>query len=188
MIVGLTGYFGAGKGETAVYLKTKGFTYHSCSDYLRGELEKLGKPKTIENLISLGNELRVKHGAGIIAQRLIDESKKKHEKLVVVDSLRHPEEIAVLKESGDFVLLSLDAPIEMRYERIKSRGRPEDRMSYEEFCRQEELQLTGQGSQAQLLACRKLADYNVVNDSTLTELHQKIDDILKEIGLNDPIN
>ncbi len=185
MIIGLTGYFGAGKGEIGEYLKTKGFIYHSCSDYLRGELEKLGRPKTIENLITLGNSLRSQFGAGIIPKRLLEQIEAKGEKLVIVDSLRHPDEIAALREGGDFVLVSVDAPIETRYQRIKDRGRPEDKMTYEEFCKQEEFQITGQGSQAQLLAARKLADYNIVNDGTIDELHAKIDDVLKDIGVGD---
>ncbi len=182
MIIGLTGYTGAGKGTVAEYLKKKGFVYHSCSDILREENKKLGQLNTIENLVTLGNKLREKYGAGILAKRLLEKIKSQDENLSIVDSLRHPEEIAALKQSGAFLLLSVDAPLALRYERIQARQRDEDKITYEEFQKQEEIQISGQGHQVQLLSCIKLADYNLVNDGSFEDLYAKIKAVLEEVG------
>ena len=181
MIIGLTGYFGSGKGTVADYLVKLGFSYHSCSDILRDELSAANKEHTIENFITLGNELREKHGAGVLAERLLKKIKDSKEEFALVDSLRHPDEINALKESGDFHLFSIEASTEIRFERIQIRKRPEDKISYEEFKKQEEFQIAGKGHQAQLLNCRKMADFNVVNEGTVEELQQRVDEILKEI-------
>ncbi len=58
MIIGLTGKNASGKGETANYLKSKGFVYFSLSDELREEAKEKKIVATRENLIALGNELR----------------------------------------------------------------------------------------------------------------------------------
>ena len=42
MIIALTGKNASGKGETATYLKSKGFSYYSLSDELREELKEKG--------------------------------------------------------------------------------------------------------------------------------------------------
>lgn len=184
MIIGLTGYTGAGKGTIAEYLKEKGFLYHSCSDILREENQKLGQENTIENLITLGNKLRSEHGPGVLAKRLLEKIKSNKEDFSIVDSLRHPDEITALKENGDFVLFSVDAPLDMRYERTQLRKRTEDKIDFEEFRKQEQFQIAGKGNQAQLLNCIKMADYNIVNDETIEDLKVKVDVILEELGLN----
>ncbi|MBU0707552.1 AAA family ATPase [Patescibacteria group bacterium] len=184
MIIGITGYFGAGKGTVADYLKANDFIYHSCSNILREENKKLGQEETIENLIALGNRLREEHGPGVLAKRLLEKIKDNKEELSIVDSLRHPDEINVLKETGDFVLISVDAPIDIRYERTQLRKRDDDKMTFEEFRKQEQFQLAGEGSQAQLLNCVKMADYNLVNDGTIEDLQKKVDEIIDEIIAN----
>ncbi len=183
MIIGLTGYTAAGKGTVAEFLKEKGFVYHSCSDVLREENKKLGQENTIENLITLGNKLREEQGPGVLAIRLLEKIKAEKEELSIVDSLRHPDEIATLRETGDFVLFSVDAPLDLRYERTQLRKRDEDKIDFEEFKRQEQFQITGKGSQAQILNCIKLADYNIVNDGTIEELKLKVDVLIDELGI-----
>ncbi len=59
MIIGLVGRNAAGKGEAANYLKSKGFVYYSLSDAIREEAAKRGLEHSRDNLINLGNELRL---------------------------------------------------------------------------------------------------------------------------------
>ena len=67
MLIGLTGRNAAGKGEVAEYLKKKSFYYYSLSDVIRDEIRSRGQEPTREALIEVGNELRQKHGAHILA-------------------------------------------------------------------------------------------------------------------------
>ena len=71
-LIGLTGTNGAGKGEIAAYLQTKGYACHSLSDILREELAARGLEAGRDNLIRIGNELRETFGADILARRTMD--------------------------------------------------------------------------------------------------------------------
>lgn len=179
MIIGLTGTIGAGKGTVAEFLKEKGFTYYSCSDYLREELRNQGKEITVPNLANLGNSIREEYGHGEIAKRLLKQIKEEN---AIVDSLRHPEEIKSLKESGKFVLIGIDANIGIRYERVKSRGKNEDNLSFLEFMSEEEKQKTNSGSTMQLHNCLDLADYKIENNDSLEELQKKLEEIFLKIS------
>ena len=179
-IIGLTGTLGSGKGTVANYLKKKGFVYASCSDYLRKILAKQGMEETIANLKELGDSLREKHGFGHITEQLLKEEIKG---LTVVDSLRHPGEIEVLKQVPQFILIAVDAPLKARYERITQRKRSSDNISFEEFSRQEKLQLEGGvGGQIQLKESIEMADYLIVNEGSVEDLKYKVDNIVKQIA------
>ena len=178
MIIGLTGKNGAGKTEICKYLKSKGFNFYSLSDILRDELKKRGEEVTRENLISIGNELRKIYGASVLANKLLE---KVDEEVFVVDSIRNPEEVKEFRKRKKFFLIGVEAPIELRYKRIQERKRAEDKLSFEEFKKYEEIENTNSPSSQQLDNCIKLADKVIENGSTLEELHKKVDDALKEI-------
>lgn len=177
MIIGLTGTNGAGKGTVAEILREKGFEYTSLSDELRIELKKKGKEAVLDNLIAIGNELRKKEGPGTLSKRVLKRIGDK-EGNFIVDSIRNPAEIEELKKNKRFILIAVDAPIELRYERIKARKRASDFVSFEKFREQEEVQLKGGKTGQQLLNCINLADHRIINDGTKEELKKKVDDIL----------
>lgn len=173
-IIGLTGTNGAGKGEVAAFLKRKGYTYFSLSDLVREELRKKENEVTRNNLIKMGNELREKFGPDILAKRIM--KKVKHR--AVIDSIRNPREVDYLREQKDFVLLSIDAPVELRYERVRKRGRKESVATLEEFIKKEEEEMTDHEKRQQLLNCMKMADHTLINDGSLEDLHKKLEELL----------
>lgn len=181
MIIGLTGTLGAGKGETAKILIQSGYVYHSCSDVLREELKKRGIEENIENLSKLGNEIRENFGAGELPRRLTAIIRKNGEKKAIVDSLRSVGEIQELRKEHDFILIAVEAPIELRYERVKKRGRKGDDLSFEEFQKQEQAQMSGKGVKQNLKKCIEMADYRVSNEGNLEELKENIEAVLREI-------
>ena len=71
MFVGLTGTNGSGKTSAADYLKERGFRYLSLSDEIRLELANRNEPPTRENMTRLGNELRARFGAAVLARRVL---------------------------------------------------------------------------------------------------------------------
>lgn len=178
MIIGLTGTLGAGKGTVADILRERGFRYYSCSDYLRNELARRGEEITIPNLAALGNKLREKHGGGEIAKRVLNMIVSDK---ALVDSLRHPDEINTLKKAKDFTLIAVDAPLKTRYERIQIRNRHDDNMSFEEFKKQEKLQMNGRGPNMQLGRCIKMAKFKIKNDGSMDDLRHEIDKILGKL-------
>ena len=181
MIIGLTGTFGAGKGEVSKILMNLGYVYHSCSDVLRAELRTRGQPETIENLARLGNEIREKRGGGELPKRIIEIIRKRGENKAIVDSIRTVGEVEELRKEKDFVLLSIEAPIELRYQRVKRRGRHGDDLSYEDFRRLEEAQMNGEGFRQNLKKCMNIADYKISNIGSLEELKESIETVVAEV-------
>lgn len=172
-LIGLTGTNGAGKGEVAAYLKKKGYAYVSLSDIIRDELKRRGLEPSRDNLIACGNELREKYGPDVLARRAAE----KITGPTVIDSIRNSKEVEYLRSLGNFILIAVDAPVEIRFERAKKRGRNESASTLEEFKQKEELEKSNQENGQQLDACMKLADITIINDGTLEELWHKLEEL-----------
>ena len=185
MIIGLTGKNASGKGEAANCLKSKGFVYYSLSDVIREEATKRNLEHSRDNLISLGNELRKKFGPNYLAQQINLKIKgiinKNSKQNFVVDSIRSPFEAKELMKNKDFVLVGIDAPVELRFKRLLERNRLGDARTLEEFKKQEEKENLKSDSNQQLDATFGMANKFIVNDGTLENLHKKIDKLLEEI-------
>ena len=183
MIIGLTGKNGSGKGEVAAFLRDKSFYYYSLSDVIREELESQKIPITREALIAAGNELRQKHGADVLARltlKKIDPNRN-----YVVDSIRNPVEVQALKQAGDFLLLNIEAPPEVRFDRIRSRKREQDPQTLDEFLQVEQAERQSKSQHKQSIEdCQSMADYTIVNDGTVQDLHKKVIDLVSSVLRN----
>ncbi len=173
-LIGLTGTNGAGKGEVAACLVKKGYAYFSLSDEIREELRKKGKEITRDSLIALGNSLRRRYGADILARRVMKKIKGK----AVIDSIRNASEAAYLRGQGGFVLVAVDAPVELRYKRVKRRGRLESAATLEEFMAKEKKEMAGGKAEQQLGRVMAMADFTIFNDGSLASLRQKVEALL----------
>ncbi len=168
MVIGLTGANGSGKTTLAEDLKAKGFYYLSLSDEIREDLAKEAIPATRENMIERGNLLRRNFGASVLAARTV--RRIQPDRNYVVDSIRHPSEIETLRTLPHFRLLRVDAPLQVRYERVRQRKDPRTPKSYEDFVALENRELTGIDPEAQnLLACGAMADLVVANEGSVAE-------------------
>ncbi len=180
MIIGLTGKNAAGKGEAAKHLEQRGFACFSLSDELREEATKRGIGHGREAMISLGNELRSKNGVGYLASKINEKTsrlRKQGKDNFVVDSIRSPGEIRELQRNEDFLLVGIEAMPELRFERMKKRGRQGDASTFEDFMAQESKENANDESGQQLDNCLSMASAIVENNGTLEELHRKMDGI-----------
>lgn len=175
MIIGLTGLSGSGKDMAASYLKEKGFVYYSLSDILREECQRIGQETNRDNLIAMGNKLRQDFGPSILAKRTLEKIKARGEGKAVIVSIRNPAEVIELKKEPSFKLISVTAPVELRYQRISGRGRPEDRVSLEKFKEQEEREMAGSETEQQLRKVMAMADRVIDNKGTIEELGQQVE-------------
>ena len=173
MIIGLTGKNGSGKGEVANFLKERGFHYLSLSDVLRDTLRKKGKALTRKNLIEAGNRLRVEEGSGVLAEKVL--SGMEIDKNYLVDSIRHPAEVKVLRRRKDFVLLRVEAPQRVRFERLKRRGREKDPKTFRQFLRLERLEAKSRiREDQQLYQTLRMSDRVVRNDGSLAAFEARL--------------
>ncbi|MFC1501528.1 AAA family ATPase [Elusimicrobiota bacterium] len=181
MILGLTGSYCSGKDTVADYLvNKKGFLHFSLSDELRKELASKNIELTRENLIKYGTNLRKTKGNAVLAEMVL-----KHipdDKNSIVTSIRHSSEIEKLKTNKNFLLVNVDAPIALRFERMKKRNRPGDPDTFEKFVELEKRESQTEGSGQQLKICSEMASSNFINDTkSLEDLYKKIDSFLQSL-------
>ena len=179
MWIGLTGRNASGKGEVANYLKGKSFEYHSLSDVIRDEIRSRGGEPTRENLIQTGNDLRRQFGPAILAHRVLGGIDKDGN--VVIDSIRNPAEVEVLRAGGHFRLVKVEASPDVRFQRIQKRGRENDPESYDDFLALEEQEASGDAHSQNLLGVEQLADHSLANNGTLEELQREAAQLLLQL-------
>lgn len=181
ILLGLTGSYCSGKDTVAEYLvRRKKFSHYSLSDELRRELKTHGIEPSRENLIAVGTELRRKEGNAVLARRVLARVKKNAD--LIVTSIRHPAEVRALKENPDFVLVFVDAPVDIRFKRMRSRKRAGDPGTLTKFRALEKKESRTKGPGQQLGECRKMADITVVNDlDSLEKLYSLIDALISEL-------
>jgi dephospho-CoA kinase len=181
MIIGLTGSYCSGKDTVADYIvNSRGFGHFSLSDIIRDAMKEEGIEPTRENLIVFGSNLRYKNGNGVLAKKAL--SKMEEGKNYCITSIRHPAEVAQLRENGAFVLINVDAPIEIRFARMQKRKRKGDPQTLEKFIEFEKRESQSSGSRQQLTKTAALDDIVFINDFDGIELlHTKIAELLDKI-------
>jgi len=179
MILGVSGLNASGKGEVVTFLTQRSFYAHSLSDVIRGVLKERGIPETRERMIETGRELRAQEGPAALAQRLV--ARLHADRNYVIDSIRHPAEVAALRAAGQrFRLIWVESDEALRFARMRARARPGDPETLEELRRLEGRELGSPDPAAQqLLAVRALADETLRNDGALAELHEQLGRLLR---------
>jgi dephospho-CoA kinase len=163
----------------AKFLLRFGYSVHSLSDVVREAAARQGIEGTRDNLISIGVRLREEGGPGALARVVLPRLTS----CSVVDSIRNPGEVEVLRTLLSFLLLGVDAPQRLRFERSLKRGRVGDGATLAEFDAKERRENSTTEAGQQLLATFELADIEVNNNGTLEALHSKVRDALAGAGV-----
>lgn len=179
MILGITGTNGAGKGTVVDYLvANNGFTHYSVREEITTELERRGLEVNRTNMNEVGTELRQTHGPAYFSTLFVARAREQGLEDIVIESIRNPFEAKALKELGGFTLI-VDADRKVRYERAVTRGSATDKVSFEEFCAQEDREMQSEDpsdpAKMSIHAVMQLADATIHNDGTLEELPAEIE-------------
>lgn len=180
MIIGITGTDGGGKGTVVEYLvEKKGFIHCSARVLWIDEIKKRGLEVKRENMRIVANDLRATHGNDFLITEYSRRTGFEPEKNYVIESIRTTAEVETLKKHGG-ILWAVDADQHARYERIQSRASESDKVSFEEFARQETLEMNDpdpHGMQkAKVIA---VADVVLTNNGTPEELFAQVEEALK---------
>ncbi|MCK4635934.1 MAG: AAA family ATPase [Candidatus Moranbacteria bacterium] len=180
IVIGLAGEIASGKGVVAQYLKEKHDARKYCmSDALKDILKRLHLGVVRKNLASLSLGLRELYGQDILIHALIQDIQKSGSKFVIVDGIRRVEELEELKKLDNFKLFYLETDLKIRYERLKKRDeKADDKIkTFEDFKKDSQLE-----TEKTILELKKFADYNIDNSGGLSDTHEEIDEIIKNLS------
>lgn len=177
-IIGIGGTDGSGKDSLGHFLRDEYSWYFiSVTDLLREEATKCNLPLSRSTLRLISTEWRAKDGLGVLVDKAIEQYKKLDKPYtgLVMASLRNPGEADSIHEHGGLVVW-LDAPIELRYQRAVARNKgTEDQVTFEEFRAEEQAQMSHSGNETtlNLSGVKAKADIFITNDSNDIEKFKK---------------
>ncbi len=183
MIIGITGTDGSGKGTVVDYLVSQlGFVHYSSRDLIMQEVVKRGLKPNRASARIVGNALRAEFGADVIVKKALEKIKEQGVEKAVIESIRAIKEVEALKQMGG-ILLAVDAPAELRYERIVGRGSDTDKVSFADFQEQEALEMDDPDPNGmQKAKVMKMSDQTIFNDCTVAELHLIVDKFIQDFS------
>jgi len=141
---------------------------------IKQQLEKFNKKNSIKIKNQSNNNINNKNNSK-------NDENKINELNFVIDSIRSPFEAKELMKNVNFILVGIDAPIELRFERMKERDRLGDARTVEELRQQEQRENLKSHTNQQLDETFKLAEKVIVNERSLKELHKKIEELLGKL-------
>ena len=190
-VIGITGRSASGKGTVAEYLVEKyGYIHLSVREAIKEEVKKhLGRDSiSRDELIDIANMIRKKHGADYFVLKLYEQAKELGQDCII-ESIRTVGEVEALREKEDFLLLAVEAPLELRYERVKTNSREEieNEISFEEFKAQDLRENTSELKTIQNISkCVLMADAIIENEweDDIDALHKEIDIVMEVLNEN----
>lgn len=175
MIIAFVGYPLSGKSTAAQIAKEFGIPVVVMGDVVREEAKRVGLKETAENLGRIAEEIRKREGIDAIAKRCIPKIKSLGP-VVLVDGIRGIDEVKAFKKEFNVVLIAIEAPLEIRFERAKQRMRSDEVHTLSELIeRDRREEFFG------LKEAMEIADFTVENKGNIEEFMEKIRAILKKI-------
>lgn len=173
-IIALVGLAGSGKSSAVEYLTEKGFPKIYFGGVIYKAMDEAGIEKTWDNQQQFREEIRRREGKDFVIKCVI---KNIHDLInagqnkIVLDGLYTWSEYKFLKHEfpGQVVVIAIVTPKYLRYQRMAKRiERPMQPHEVDQRDWSEIENLEKGGPIA-------IADYFIINDGSLEQLHQKID-------------
>lgn len=164
-LIGLAGTLSAGKDTIAQMLAAEhGYRHVSLGDMIRQVARQLHGSVERPVLFVTAQELRRQQGAGALVLEALKQGRP-----LAVSGMRSLGEAKEIKAAGG-VLMFIDAPIEVRYERMRSRERDaETELSLEGFRQNEQKEWYGGDNEADfnLRGIKAMSDIIIDSDQPL---------------------
>ncbi|MBQ6355225.1 AAA family ATPase [Candidatus Saccharibacteria bacterium] len=181
-IVAFVGMSGSGKSVAVDYMTEKGWPKVYFGGMILKEMERRGIERTAESEKKFREMIRETEGKEWVVKQVIEEVRRLIEagqKKIVLDGVYSWTEYKVLKkefsEPGQITFVAIVEPKKMRYKRVAERiERPFNLQEIRDRDKSEIENLEKGGPIA-------AADYYVLNDGSIAELHERIAAVLAEI-------
>jgi len=184
-ILVVVGYIGSGKSEASGYIKSLGIPMFRTGDVIRKAVLDSGRPLTPKNSEMMAVRLRQEHGMDYPARKTGEAIKRCKEGLICVEGPRDVEEVEYLATLGRVMLLVIEAPLRLRFERAKARvgsklePKTRDTGNFEEFKWRD--QAENERGQREITHTDKYPRHVIDNSGTREELHSKIRGIIDKL-------
>jgi len=173
----------SGKSTAAQVVREVGIPVVVLGDVVREEAVRRGVELTDENLGRIASELRQKEGMDAIAKRFIPKIRElgSSKGVVVVDGIRGIAEVERFKKAfgDDFVLISIESPLEVRFERAKMRKRSDDVKKLEDLVKRDKREESWGLKEAM-----EIADFTIENKGSYEDFIETVKQILLNIARN----
>ena len=186
-LIGIAGTFASGKDTLAEYLVSEyNFAIASSSDAVREVSQKRHGNIERPALHETANYYRQKFGADYFVQKLLDDynaTKANNYFGLVVTGLRSVGEAQAIKKANG-VLVFVNAPIEVRYQRMLVRNRDKEvNLTLEEFAESEKSEWhSGDGlADFSFKNIQKMSDINIINGDNVDQYLNDSIKALKDI-------
>ncbi|GAB7018838.1 AAA family ATPase [Halostagnicola bangensis] len=178
-VIGTVGLPGSGKGEVATVAREAGIPVVTMGDVVRQETADRGLDPAKDHG-TVAQALREENGPAAIAERslpMVEDRLEDHD-AVLVDGLRSGVEVDAFEErfGADFTLVSIEAPFDLRAERIDARGRDASEDDGGESLETRDERERGFGMDDAMAR----ADAVVENTETLEAFHDRIRTIIRD--------
>lgn len=179
MKIAFVGPSAVGKDAVSEYIAKKlSLTHVSSGDIVRDYIRtnNLGNLDR-KNLQIVANQLRTEKGGDVLVTIALEKTPDN----LVLSGLRALDEVETFKKRGGKVV-AITAPLEMRYELAKARGRIDDKVSFDDFKKIEEEEYSSKDRNGQNVAqVISMADFEIINDGTLEELFEKSEKLTRSL-------
>ena len=178
-VIGICGAISSGKDTAGEHISGKlNIPIFECSRPVIEEVKRRGLELTRKNMMLVGRDLAEGKKGAFPMKLFLDQIKDRG----VVTGIRDPENIIYLRKNAKLIFIGVEANSNLRYERAKKRNKLPEAQTLEEFEKHEEYER--QNSTMDVLACLKMVDYMIKNNSSLDDFKQEINEILKKEGLD----
>lgn len=178
-VYAITGYPGAGKSTFGELAKAHGYTVKSMGTIVREKAKKQLKDFNSHDLGEWATKQKQKHGNQIVAEWLTQEIQQMESNKVVIEGLRTPEELEVLRNNlGNVKVVYIHAPSKIRLQRLKERNREGENKFTEKDLRERDDREDEWGV-GELLKKEKNRLIKINNTENIKKLEDKVESVLK---------
>lgn len=178
-IIAFVGMPGSGKSTAVEYLSSKGFPKVYFGGVIYDAMREAGIEITPESQTMFREEIREKEGKDFVAQKIVTQINNlidAGQHTIIADGLYTWTEFKILKRAfpGELTVIAILAPRNIRHRRLSQR--PERPFTSEEAKTRDwsEIEKLEKGGPI------AMADYFVINDSSVEQLYEDIDDVIEE--------
>jgi len=174
-VIAFCGLPGSGKTSAIESIKDLGYII-TMGDIVRNEAKIRNLEYTGENLGKIAKELRKMGGQDIIAIKCFELIKSENKDIIFVDGIRSIAEIKIFRKFWKFPLVAITVSEKIRFKRLFDRNRGDDPKTLSDLKLRDEREI-----EFGLMEILSIADYTIINDTSIEELKEKTRKIILEI-------